>query len=53
MLDWIKKCWESIRPDPYEAIASNMRLEGYTDMEIEIEIQAMKLSDAKQNGSAR
>jgi hypothetical protein len=42
-VEWLKKVW-SQRPkaDPYFYIANNMAMEGYTDLEIAVEIDAMK-----------
>ncbi len=40
--EWVKKMWDSVNTDPYVLIASNMRMEGYTDLEIEEYIRQAK-----------
>lgn len=46
-MNWLRKLWNAIKPDPYFYIAMAMELEGYTDNEIAIEIARMKEADAK------
>jgi hypothetical protein len=41
-MNWLKKIWASLQPDPYFYIATVMELEGYTDLEISLEIDRLK-----------
>ena len=49
MLSWLARLWESIKPDGYFYVAMAMELEGYTQMEIKDEIEAMRAADRKAN----
>lgn len=44
-MNWLKRLWEALKPDPYLYIAMSMELEGYTEQEIELEIARMKAAD--------